>query len=92
MNTVTTNGVTRLERDEIESVFIKEVHSGIYPRGEYSERPSRYLVQLRGEKRKRRVYACPIGNVSVVYLKVGKELIYCEMSLDHALYNNNKEN
>lgn len=91
MKTVTTNGVTRLNRDEIEAVFIKETLSGTYPRSEYGERPSRYLVQLRGEKRKRRVYACPIGNVSVLYLKVKGEFIYCEMSLDHALYAHSKE-
>jgi hypothetical protein len=90
MKTVTTNGVTRLDRDEIEAVFIKEVMSGQYA-PQYGERPSRYMVQLRGEKRKRRVYARPIGNVSVAYLKVGGKQIYCEMSLDHALYAHSRE-
>lgn len=84
MRTVTNNGVTRLERDEIEAVFIEPPNQIYYP--DYKERPSRYMVQLRGEKRKRRVYACPIGNVAVLYIKTHGEMVYCEMSLDHALY------
>lgn len=56
-----------------------------YPKGDYSERPLSYMVKLKGEKRWRRVYATPIGNVGVVYLKSGGKNLYCETALDHML-------
>ena len=55
-------------------------------RGDYSERPTRYMVTLHGETRPRRVYAAPIGNVAVFYLKSQGHTIYCETALDSALH------
>ena len=54
--------------------------------GDYSERPTRYMVTLHGETRPRRVYAAPIGNVAVFYLKSQGHTIYCETALDSALH------
>ena len=54
--------------------------------GPYSERPTRYMITLNNETRPRRVYATPIGNVSVLYLKSHGHEIYCETALDAALY------
>ena len=78
------SNISRLAPDAIESVERVEV-SGLV-RGEYSERPTPYMVTLRGETRKRRVYATPIGNVAVFYLKILGETVYCETALDNALY------
>ena len=75
--------INRLSYDAIESVERVEV-SGLV-RGEYSERPTPYMVTLKGEKRRRRVYATPIGNVAVIYLKILGETVYCESALDYAL-------
>ena len=79
--------IIRLRHDAIRHVEIKELPDRHYP--DYSERPTRYMVTLKGEKRPRRVYATPIGNVSVLYLKSHGHEIYCENALDAALYRNN---
>ena len=77
-------GYIRLKHDAIRHVEINELPSRYY--GQYSERPTRYMITLHGEKRPRRVYATPIGNVSVLYLKSHGLEIYCETALDAALY------
>jgi hypothetical protein len=86
MKTELRNGVVRAEYDAIDSVFIKEVMTGLYPRSAYCERPTRYLVKFAGESRKRRVYVTPIGNVSVMYVKTSNGLVYCETALESALH------
>ena len=78
--------LTRLGCEDIAEVRIKETATR-YP--DYSERPTRYMVRLTGENRWRRVYAQPIGNVSVIYLKVKGKDIYCEMALEWALHRAN---
>ena len=77
-------GYIRLRHDAIRHVEIKELPDRHYP--DYSERPTRYMVTLRGETRPRRVYAAPIGNVAVFYLKSQGHTIYCETALDSALH------
>ena len=81
--------VERLGDDDIAEVRIKETAQRYYH--DYSERPMRYMVRLSGENRWRRVYAQPIGNVSVIYLKVKGKDIYCEMALERALHRANQE-
>ena len=54
--------------------------------GVVGERPTRYMVTLHGETRPRRVYATPIGNVSVLYIKSHGHFVYCEAALDSALH------
>lgn len=76
--------IIQLKHDAIRHVKIKELPGRYYP--DYSERPTRYMVTLKGEKRPRRVYATPIGNVSVIYLKSHGHEIYCETALDTALH------
>ena len=80
------NGIINLKEDAIKSLFLEPIASStmqLY--GAYEERPTAYKVKLRGEKRKRRIYTTPIGNVSVVYLKSEGLNIYCETALDSAL-------
>lgn len=80
------NGIVEtLDFDAIESVWIKELPSMQYDHG-YRERPSRYMIKLYGENRKRRVYAQPLGNVSVLYFYTNGKRIYCESALDAALH------
>ena len=79
--------VTRLGDDDIAEVRIKETAQRYYP--DYSERPMRYMVRLHRDNRWRRVYAYPIGNVSVIYLKVKGGNVYCEAALDRALHHAN---
>jgi len=76
--------VKRLQYDGIDSVY--RVELDYKPVGDYTERPMPYLVRLKDEKRMRRVYATQIGNVSVCYIKVKDELIYCEQALENALH------
>ena len=83
-NTEWQNNVIQLKHDAIRHVDIVEVPYKY--RVDYSERPTRYMVTLNGEKRPRRVYATPIGNVSVLYLKSHGHSVYCEAALDAALY------
>ena len=74
----------RLKHDAIQRVDIVELPDRYYP--DYSERPTRYMVTLHGETRPRRVYAAPIGNVAVFYLKSQGHTLYCETALDSALH------
>ena len=83
-NTEWQNNVIRLKREAIRRVDIVELPYKY--RGDYSERPTRYMVTLHGETRPRRVYAAPIGNVSVLYIKSHGHFVYCEAALDAALY------
>ena len=76
--------IIRLKHDAIRHVEIKELPDRYYP--DYSESPTRYMVTLKGEKRPRRVYATPVGNVSALYLKSHGHEIYCETALDAALH------
>lgn len=78
------NRLYRLYPDAIENVYRHELSARYV--GNYSERPTAFLVTLKGEKRKRRVYALPIGNGSVNYLKIRGEKVYCEVALDMALH------
>lgn len=86
MKTAIRNGVEYLDSDGIENVFATPAPWSAQYAGPYSERPIHYTVQLRGEKRKRRVYATPIGNVSVIYIKVGGRRIHCESAIDFAMH------
>ena len=82
------NGISYLEHNAIATVSRDEAPVQCrYPRSDYSERPTAYVVTLNGSKRKRRVYATPIGNVSVVYLKINGQIVHCETALDHRLHN-----
>ena len=89
-NTEMRGGVIRLKRNTIRRVEIKELPDRYYP--DYVERPTRYRVTLNGETRPRRVYATPIGNVSVTYLKSPGHEIYCEAALDAALHHKEGNN
>ena len=83
--TTESSGTTiRLKHDAIQRVDIVELPDRYYP--DYIERPTRYMVTLHGETRPRRVYAAPIGNVAVFYLKSQGHTIYCETALDSALH------
>lgn len=83
-NTEWQNNVIRLKRDAIRLVDIVELPYKY--RGDYSEQPSKYMVTLNRETRPRRVYATPIGNVSVLYIKSHGHFVYCEAALDSALH------
>ena len=85
MHILERNGVSYLEHNAIATVNRDETPG--YPRSEYSERPTAYVVTLNGSKRKRRVYATPLGNVSAVYLKIKGQIVHCEVALDHRLHN-----
>ena len=80
-------GIVRLNADAIETVLRVEGISTKYPRSVYGERSTSYMVILQGEKMRRRVYAQPIGNVSIMYIKHSKVTIFCELALDQALNN-----
>ena len=80
------NGISYLEHNAIATVSRDETPVQCrYPRS--GERPTAYVVTLNGSKRKRRVYATPIGNVSGVYLKINGQIVHCETALDHRLHN-----
>ena len=82
------NGISYLEHNAIDTVSRDETPVQCrYPRSDYSERPTAYVVTLNGSRRKRRVYAKPIGNVSVVYLKINGQIVHCETALDHRMHN-----
>jgi hypothetical protein len=78
------NGLFYLKDDAIETVEVTDV-----PRAKsdnpYAERGMGYLVVLKGERVKRRVYAHQIGNVAVVYLKTLLGTVYCERALELAI-------
>ena len=83
-NTELRNNIISLKDDAIRRVEIRELP---YQYGsDYSERASRYMVTLRRETLPRRVYAMPIGNVAVFYVKSQGHTIYCENALNDALY------
>lgn len=77
------NGVGNLKLDAIEDVKIIITSTTKYYNG-YRERPSSYVVKLKGESRWRRVYLTPIGNVSVCYIKSEGSYYYCEAALEEA--------
>jgi len=80
-------GITRLNHDAIEAVLRVENITTRYPRSAYGERSTPYMIILPGEKQRRRVYAQPIGNVSIMYIKIKGNAIFCETALDQALHN-----
>ena len=82
-NTVIKNGFASVAPGSIERVETRELP--YRHRAPYSEQPTRYMVQLKGSKRLRRVYATPLGNVAVTYLKSRNQIIYCETELERAL-------
>ena len=83
----TDKGVYNLKHDAIKQVLIKYLqYSRTYQ--DYNERPSPYVIVLKGENRMRRVYVTPIGNVSVMYIKSKYyRHIHCEVAVDEALNN-----
>ena len=85
-NTEMRGDLMYVKHDAIRRVDIVESPYRYY--GPYSERPTRYMITLNNETRPRRVYATPIGNVSVLYLKSHGHEIYCETALDYALHRN----
>jgi hypothetical protein len=89
---ITDVGGWRLKSDSIERVERVENNTtkAAQYKGQYTERATAYMIKLKGENRLRRVYATPIGNVSVMYFKVynravSSGVIYCETALDEAL-------
>ncbi len=77
----TPNGVFTLNDFAIAEV--KRVEPKYGPRGQYTERQTPFMVKLKGENMWRRVYATPIGNVSVIYLKDGRiRTVHCDMALE----------
>jgi len=79
------NGLFYLKDDAIKTVIVTDV-----PRAKsdepYTEKGMGYLVVLKGEGVKRRVYATQLGNVAVVYLKTLLGTVYCERALEDALH------
>lgn len=86
LKTKITNGVERLDYDGIANVFATPAPPSARYAGQYGERPMDYTVQLAGEVRRRRVYAQPIGNVSVVYIKTLGRIVHVESAMDAALH------
>ena len=82
-NIVIKNGFAEVASGAIERVVIRDLPYRY--RAPYSEQPTRYMVQLKGDKRLRRVYATPLGNVAVTYLKTRNQIVYCETDLERAL-------
>jgi hypothetical protein len=75
-----------LKHDAVDKLFLRDVPtSGIRNPDPYSERPSRYMIILKGERIKRRVYTTPIGNVSVMYIKTKQGVVFCETAVDEAV-------
>lgn len=88
MKTTETGGVVRLDYDGIERVERKETKR--WHVGDYSERPSPYMVQLVGEKRLRRVYQIGSGHGAVhQYIKTKYRTVFVEAALDAALHRQN---
>ena len=82
-NIVIKNGFAEVEPGSIERVVIRDLPYRY--RAPYSEQPTRYMVQLKGDKRLRRVYSTALGNVAVTYLKSRNQIVYCETDLERAL-------
>ena len=76
------DAVVEVKRVETKSIKAraKQVDQG------YSERATPYKIRLRTEDIWRRVYATPIGNVSVFYIKSDGRTVSCETALDEALH------
>lgn len=78
----------KLTEDAIVEVKTKELTTKQQIMGHqaYAEHPTHYMVKLknRGELWYR-VYTTAIGNASVVYIKAGGKITYCESALDAAL-------
>lgn len=90
---LTDSGTWKLKHDSIAEVQRVENNTtkAAQYRGQYTERPTPYMIKLKGENRLRRVWATPIGNVSVFYFKVYSTYvpggyIYCETAMDEALH------
>jgi hypothetical protein len=90
---ITDNHMWKLKHDSVERVERVETNTTLAAqyKGQYTERQTPYMIKLRGEKRLRRVYATPIGNVSSMYFKVYNTavlggVVYCELALDEALH------
>ncbi|QJD52767.1 hypothetical protein SEA_UNPHAZED_23 [Microbacterium phage Unphazed] len=77
----------KLKADAIKAVKIKEINAKQEIMGHqgYSERPTPYMIQLQDQNLWLRVYTTPIGNTSVVYIKAGGHITYCETALEEAL-------
>lgn len=86
LKTKTTNGVERLDYDGIANVFATPAPPSARWAGQYSERAMDYTVVLAGETRRRRVYAQPIGNVSVLYIKTQGRIVHVESAMDAAFH------
>ncbi|QRI44932.1 hypothetical protein SEA_LESNORAH_22 [Microbacterium phage LesNorah] len=86
--TVTKTDYVKLKHDAIDRIKIKELTTKQEIMGHqgYSERPTPYMVQLKGENLWRRVYTTAIGNVSVIYLKTRLGTLMCETAFDEALH------
>ena len=82
-NIVIKNGFSEVTPGAIERVVIRELPYRY--RAPYSEQPTRYMVQLKGDNRLRRVYSTALGNVAVTYLKTRNQIVYCEADLERAL-------
>jgi hypothetical protein len=83
----TDKGIYNLKHDAIAEVQIKHTPSVRYIQ-DYHEKPSPYLIKLKGENRWRRVYNTQIGNTSVMYIKLKYyNHIYCEVAVDEAINN-----
>ena len=76
--------IKKLEWDAVTEIKVLEPRTRKYG-SEYSERPMRYMVKIKGANRWRRVYACALGNAAVIYLKTRDGFLYCETAVDHAL-------
>ena len=82
-NIVIKNGFAEVAPGSIERVVIRELPYRY--RAPYGEQPTRYMVQLKGNKRLLRVYSTALGNTAVVYLKSCSHIVYCETELERAL-------
>lgn len=87
------SGIWKLKHDAVERVERVENNTtrAAQYKGPYTERMTPYMIKLTTEKKLRRVYATPIGNVSSMYFKVySREVasgyIFCELALDEALH------
>lgn len=86
MDTNIRNGVESLNYDAIEGVYAVDAPESAKYAGQYDERAMGYMIKLVGETKRRRVYAKPIGNVSVIYIKTKGKIVYCESAMDAAFH------
>ncbi|QKY80380.1 hypothetical protein SEA_PABST_22 [Microbacterium phage Pabst] len=88
MTQVHTKDHGKLTADAITEVKIKELTTKQQIMGHqvlYAEKPTHYMVKIKNHTMWYRVYSTAIGNVSVVYIKPGGKIIYCESALEEAL-------